>query len=284
MNGNHYIIMNGELLKEGLASISPSNRGMMYGDGCFETLRCYKGKFLKWEQHFNRLAGSFDYLEMGLPFTAEELKSQVKQLLKKNDDSGASSLVRIQCWREGQRGYKTSSRNASWLIQCKSIQTEKQPAKLHLAQTRCIPNQALVRKFKLSNGLNYIKAAQEAEKAECDDAVMLTVSEKVSETTISNLFWIKEDVIFTPSKNCDLLPGITRSLIIRLCKENGITMVEDEFEISDLLKAASVFCTNSIIEIREVENIGNVKFRLNHPLLKRIKESFETYKISELKP
>src|SRR5690606_40400625 len=60
----------------------------------------------------------------------------------------------------------------------------------------------------ISNGLNFIQAAREANNLGANDALLLTTSNKISETTIANIFWVKGNTVFTPSKICDLLPGI----------------------------------------------------------------------------
>ena len=89
-------------------------------------------------------------------------------------------------------------RKAHWMIQASEYESNKKELKLAVAQTRCIPSEALERKYKLSNGLNYVKAAQEAARSSCDDALMLTVDGEVSETTSANIFWVNEGKIFTP--------------------------------------------------------------------------------------
>lgn len=278
------IILNGNLLQEDQASVSPANRGMMYGDGCFETLRSYKGKFLKWEAHFNRLAKGLDYMEMDLPFSSEELREQVHQLLQENDLLNEQAYIRIQCWREGGRGYAPSSTEASYLIETNIYHAVSKPICLKIAETRCIPNESLNRRYKLSNGMNYIKAAQEAKEAGCRDALMLTVNDSISETTTANLFWIKEHGVITPARDCDLLPGITRSIVMELCREHQVPIKEGRFSLRELHDAEAVFCTNSLIEMLEIEQIEDRKYQLEHPLFKQLSEAFKRYKEAELKP
>ncbi|MEX2605421.1 MAG: aminotransferase class IV [Gracilimonas sp.] len=289
-----YIILNGMLIQESEARISPLNRGLMYGDGCFETFRSYAGKFLGWELHFERLSDGLDYLEIQAPFSSTELKSQVLQVLEKNDLTEKEAMIRFQCWRVGERGYATSSRKMNWLIQSSEIQSKKTPLRLLLAKTRCIPSVALDRKYKLSNGLNYIKAAQEAMNAGCDDSLMLTINNKISETTVANLFWIKEGKIFTPSVKCDLLPGVTRELVIQVMNRADIELEVGEFEWSDLKQAETLFCTNSLIEILEVASISQlmgergdsaneiINFNTDHSKLKKLKNAFQEFKIEEM--
>ena len=282
MKSSSVVVLNGKLMQEAEAMVSPFNRGMMYGDGCFETLKSYNGKFLGWGKHFERLKAGLDYLELDPPFTSEELAKEVIQLIEANQLKNVEAMIRIQCWRNGSRGYSTSSRNAGWMMQASVLSEMKNSVDLILAETRCIPAAALERKYKLSNGLNYIKAAQEAKANSCDDALMLTINDMLSETTSANIFWIKGGEVFTPSTHCDLLPGITRNIIIECIDSLGLPLHEGEFRFNDIENAESVFCTNSLIEMKEVASIGSHRYETHNSVLSKIKKAFEAYKSQEL--
>lgn len=275
------MILNGQIIEESAAAISPLNRGLMYGDGCFETLRSYSGKFLGWSNHVERLKSGLEYLNMECPVSPRELESHIRTLLNHNQLENTEAIIRIQCWRDGKRGYTPDSTKASWMVQAGKLQNEAKELKLAVAKTRCIPSEALERKYKLSNGLNYIKAAQEAGERSCDDALMLTVDDKVSETTSANIFWIKEGKVHTPSEECDLLPGVTRSMVMDVIQSLGIPVEESVYDLSSVKKAEAVFCTNSLIEIVEVISLDDIRFEVNHPLSMKIKVGFEQYKVQE---
>jgi branched-subunit amino acid aminotransferase/4-amino-4-deoxychorismate lyase len=276
-----HIILNGELVEEQEARVSPLNRGMMYGDGCFETMRYYAGSFLRWNRHFQRLQDGLEYIGIDPAFTAEELMEQVLSLLEANRLAETEAMIRIQCWREGGRGYITDSKRMGWMIQAGKPVSNASPLKLTVAKTRCIPSAALRRKYKLSNGLNYIKAAQEASQRQCDDSLMLTIEDMISETTSANIFWVKDEVIYTPSVKCDLLPGVTREVMIEVIEDLGIKLEEGEFGLDEINKAEAVFCTNSLIEIKEVGTLDNHIFETDHPMLMKLKTGFEQRKVQE---
>jgi branched-subunit amino acid aminotransferase/4-amino-4-deoxychorismate lyase len=282
MSETPFIILNGKIIAEQEAWVSPLNRGMMYGDGCFETLKWYSGSFLKWDLHVQRVEAGLEYLEISPAFTPAELRRQLITLIERNQLLEKEGMIRIQCWRKGERGYKTDSSNMGWLIQASEITPHHSPLKLTEAETRCIPSAALDRNYKLSNGLNYIKAAQEARNVQCDDALMLTVGGKISETTSANIFWVKDDQVFTPSKKCDLLPGITRELVIEVIKSVGIELAEGIFTPEDIQSAEAVFCTNSLIELRSVASLDKINFEVDHPLFLKIKDNFDQFKQKEL--
>lgn len=282
MSDPRYIILNGEITEGQEARVSPLNRGMMYGDGCFETMRYYAGSFLRWDRHFQRLEDGLEYLGINPAFTADELMEQILKLIEANKLSKNEAMVRIQCWREGGRGYATDSMDMGWMIQAGEAFSDSASLKLTVAETRCIPSAALERKYKLSNGLNYIKAAQEASLRQCEDSLMLTVDDVISETTTSNIFWVKGDTVYTPSIECDLLPGVTRELMLEVISTLGIHLEEGEFGLEGIQKAEAIFCTNSLIEVKEVSSLDDSIFEAGHPMVMKLKAGFEQQKVKEL--
>lgn len=277
------VCFNGDFLPIEEVKVSPFNRGMMYGDGCFETIKSYSGRFLNLKAHFSRLSASLNYLNLKSPFTGIEFEKYLLELLRVNELNSYNGLIRFQCWRQGGRGYQTNNDSIQWVIRAKKlIESNTLPISLVTSTIPVIPSQALERSMKLSNGINYILASNEATKNNAQDALMLTIDGKVSETTISNIFWGQGNQVFTPSKNCDLLPGITRNLVIQELKSSEINIQEGEYKLDDLYSADYVFTTNSISEIRPVSRIDNTTFDVNHHVLKRITDLFEVLKVKRL--
>src|SRR5437773_1691656 len=98
------VLLNGQFVPEQEAMISVLDRGFLYGDGLFETLRVFNGKPFRWQQHLERLQRGADFLKISLPFAPEELSDFVEQLIAKNQMP--SSLLRITLARGvGPRGY-----------------------------------------------------------------------------------------------------------------------------------------------------------------------------------
>ncbi len=280
----NFIVYNGQLLPEEEVRISPANRGIMYGDGCFDTFRFYKGKFLRLEAHFERTKATAEYLGIDVMFDFEGFKAKILELLEANELLNEDAMVRVQCWREGSRGYRTDSVQGNWLTICTPYMASKEPIDLATVNTRTIPSEALDRKFKLSNGINYIIASREASKKGADDALMLTINEKVSETTIANVFWIKGNTCFTPSLECDLFPGITRNTLISLLRRNNdFKVIEGEFSVDKIKAADSVFTTNSLKEVVPVKSIDEVRFDVNHKSISIAEEMYELFKKKNLK-
>lgn len=280
---SRFININGTLFPEEEASLSANSRAVSYGDGCFETFVSYKSKFLHFEDHFSRLQSGLKYLEMNLDLTKDQMKSEVQKLLEENELEDEDSVVRIQCYREGSSGYFDISDRSGFIISNRSIPERSESIKLKTVSIPAIPSAALERKVKLSNSINYIKAAQEAKKKGGDDALMLTIDKNISETTISNIFWIKGSQVFTPSVNCDLLPGVTRSLLIKLIDQDTESrLIEGAFRPEDIYSAEAVFCTNSVMEMKPVSRIDDFSYKTDHSIVEKLKDDFKVYKEKRL--
>lgn len=278
-----FVNINGTLIPEEEASLPATSRALSYGDGCFETLVSYKGKFLHFEDHFARLQSGLKYLEMNLDLTKDLLKSEVQKLLEKNELEDEDSVVRIQCYREGSSGYFNISDRSGFIISNRPIPERGESLNLKTVSIPTIPSIALERKVKLSNSINYIKAAQEAKKKGGDDALMLTVGSKISETTISNIFWVKGNQVFTPSVNCDLLPGVTRSILTELIiLDSELQLIEGAFGLEDIYSAEAVFCTNSVMEMKSVSSVDDHLYKTEHSVFEKLKDDFKVYKEKRL--
>lgn len=280
---NRFAAYNGEILPEAEILVSPLNRGMMYGDGCFSTFKSYKGKFFALEAHFNRLRAGVEYLGIEVPFGFEDFKSKILELLDANKETEKECIIRVQCWREGARGYATNSSTGNWLTVSMPLKEVIDSVSLSTVSAKTIPAKALTREFKLSNGLQYILASNEAQKSGADDALLFTLDGLISETTIANIFWVKGDEIYTPSIDCDLYPGITREMCIQILdKRAEFSVITGHFQFENMLDSDCVFITNSIKELIPVSRIDDQVFPIDHPTFLSIKEAFSDYKDQNL--
>lgn len=286
MKNDRWVIYDGRLVKAAQPVVPVESRGLMYGDGCFETLRLYEGLYFKLKEHLNRLRAGAKFLGMEYPADLKKssLKKLVSELLQSNKLLNGDTVVRIQLWREGKRGYDDfGAGKTHYSILAASLHAISESVSLATVSNRRIPDEALPSKFKLCNNINYITAARQARQKGADDALMQTVDGYLSETTIANIFWISGNMVFTPSEKCDLLSGITREVLIDLIKRRGgVEIKEGEFGIKDILKAEAVWICNSVRELLAVSQIDGQKYNIRHPFVNTLKSDFETYLKEEL--
>ena len=126
-----------------------------------------------------------------------------------------------------------------------------------------------------NNLINNILAKIEANHAKADDALMLDLNGFVAETNATNIFMIKKGAVFTPFADA-CLPGITRGLIIELCKENKIPIFEKNISVTEFYNADQVFTTGTMGELAQVVEIDKRKINNNGMLLKKLKSLFKT--------
>jgi branched-chain amino acid aminotransferase len=114
--------------------------------------------------------------------------------------------------------------------------------------------------LKHNNFLPYTMAALFAKKQKWNDAVLLNTEGRICDTTIANIFLIKDEIVHTPSLAEGCIAGVMRKNILQQLAKNNTRVIEDEITIEDLLQADEVFLTNSIYNIRWVQNIGDKKY------------------------
>lgn len=283
---SQYVIFDGSLQRSDEPAAPVTSRGLMYGDGCFETLRSYSGGLLKLNEHLKRLKKGLNYLNIPYPNDLQptSLKKQIKSLLQKNELIETDGIIRLQVWRSGNRGYKIPEPGESrYSITTTKLAEPKEAYKLATVSTKRVPSTSVPAKYKLTNGLNFIIAASQASQKNADDALMETIDNYISETTIANVFWLKDEVIYTPSTECDILPGVTRSIVLKLVRESlNIELRAGTFTVEEVKKADRVWICNSVKEIAPVCAIDDRRFETGGPLLDKLKGEFQRFRDNHL--
>jgi len=268
------IWINGELLHRDKAKVSVFDSVVQGGDAVWEGIRVYDGKIFCFDKHLNRLMESAKSMDFQDIPTLEYIKDAVFSTLKAN---GMKDETHIRLTLT--RGEKiTSGMNPKLnrfgftlivLAEWKPSIYSGKKLKLVTANIRRNSPLCLDSKIHHNNLINNILAKIEANQAGVDDAVMLDLNGFVAETNATNLFMIKNGVVSTPfPKAC--LPGITRGLIIEICKNNNIPISEQDISLTELYNADEVFTTGTmgelarVIEIdkRKIENKGGVLMQL----------------------
>lgn len=279
------VVLNGEILDEDRACVPATSRGVKYGDGCFETLRAYNGQFLALGQHLKRLREGLEFLSIVSPNIVEknEFTRQTDKLLKVNNLFKTEAVVRLQVWREGGRGYRSTSTQAGYVLTANTYDSPQSSLHLATVETKRTPSTAVPSSYKLSSGLNHIIAAKQAAVQGADDALVETVDGFVAETTIANIFWKRGNQVYTPSVGCDILPGVTRNIICHILNDRlGVELQESQFTVGDIKNADAVWVCNSLREIQQVIRIDDTRFNNESPFIQLLKNEFATYRKEQL--
>lgn len=259
--------VNDELVPYEEAAVSVQDRGFLYGDAAFETLRVYGGEPFEWAAHANRLERTCDLLEIDHGLDRADLRRRVDETLAGNGI--ADAYVRLSVTRGVQPGKLTPAPDVdpTVVVIVKGLPrggTEGDPAwgapaRLRTVATRRAPDEAIPSEAKTHNYLGGILARLELRGSDADEALMIDTDGYVAEGATSNVFFVSNDALRTPSLDGPVLPGITRSVVMNLAREEGIPLEPGRYGPGDIRAADEAFVTNSTWEVRPVETIDDVE-------------------------
>jgi branched-chain amino acid aminotransferase len=262
----NYFNYNGKIYKEGSPVVGADNRGLRYGDGLFETMKMKNGRLLFEDEHFARLWKGLKILAFDLPkhFTAEGLLQEIKALAKKNDHETAAR-VRLNIVRGDGGLYDAKSHLPGYIIQTWPLAADNGEWNSNglilgiyeAAKKSC----DILSNLKHNNYLPYVLAALHAKKEKWNDAIILNTNGRICDTTIANIFIIKDSVVYTPSLSEGCVAGIMRRILIKNLVNANWELVEQDLNLDHLLAADEVFLTNSLYNIRWVQRIGEITYR-----------------------
>jgi len=251
-----FVLINGNIIEKNKAGLSPHDHSYRYGDGLFETMKISNGNILLEEYHFERLFSGLEMLKFKIPahFSKQKISEKVKELCKKNNYKELAR-VRLSVSR-GSGGLFDCDNKMSYVIECWPL--EKNDFNENGLVIDIFPDaKKSIDKFsnlKSANYLLYVMAAIWAKENKLNDALILNQHERICDATIANIFWVKEEKIFTPSLSEGCVAGVMRKKILELPIQNSRFLVEESVLTEDiLLHADEVFLTNAITGIRWVK-------------------------------
>jgi branched-chain amino acid aminotransferase len=282
---------NGRLHPADEPSISPLNRGFLYGDAIYEVWRTYHGVIFAWEEHCRRLELSAAALHMALPFSREKLLSGIKETaaaFRARKPSADDLYIRVQVTRgTGQIGLDTAlavETDFTILVQeNKLFPPEKFNAglRLSLATLRRNPPEALNPAWKTGNYLNNILCLREARAGGADEVVIANLAGEIAEAAVSNSAFVRDGEVVTPPLSAGILAGITREILInKVAPAAGIKVSEKSIRPADLAQMQECFLLSSTKDLTPVAKIddrdfhvapGSVTIRLKKAFLEHAK-------------
>ena len=271
---NSYALLNGQIILKDKVTISPNDRGFIYGDGIYETIRIHHGKPFLWEWHMTRLIEGAKTINLKVPLTPLEFSEKTKELIKLNRSSNC--IARLTITRgPGKRGYDfTGDEPPTSLISLYEIpKIEKKGISLSITNIRVAAGDILT-SIKSNNKLGSVMAKRFAKEKNTDDGLIINSEGNITETSSANFFYIKDETIRTPPINDGLLPGVTRRLVIALASRLGKTVEEESIKPKQLEKVDAIFVTSAATGIRNVERIEATKLPSNK-LVNDLKNAYE---------
>ncbi|MFZ1452676.1 MAG: aminotransferase class IV [Ferruginibacter sp.] len=260
-----YLIFNGKLLKPESGIISANSRGLRFGDGLFETIKSINGQLEFIDEHFARLWKGLQVLQFTIPkqFTPDHLEQEIKTLLKKNGHSKLAR-VRLTVFRGDGGLFDAADHKPNYLIQSWALPDEtgswNSNGLVLGIYTDVKKSCDILSNLKHNNFLPYALAALHAKKEKCNDAILLNTEGRLCDTSIANIFLIKDEVVYTPALAEGCIAGVMRRNLIEKLTAAGYKLVEGKVTVDELLDAEEVFLTNSIYNLRWVQSIGDKQY------------------------
>lgn len=257
-----WVYLNNQFVEDDQAKVSIFDRGFLFGDGIFETLRIYKGQPLFLDRHLQRLHHSCEALALILSTPEPAWEMLLHELVERNHLEHALVRITISRGVGGLGPDPTGCLTPTIVIFPRPLpqltkDQREQGVSIAIVNTRRQPSCALPTQVKSLNYLNNILAKQEAVKAQTFDGLMLNTDGHIAECTTSNIFFVKDQCLYTPSLQCGILPGITREIVLELAQTKGIAVQEGTYEPKDLLDADEGFLTNTGFGILPVSKIDS---------------------------
>jgi branched-chain amino acid aminotransferase len=262
------INFNGEIHEE--LSISVLDHGFLFGDSVYEVVCTFDNQPCFLEKHLDRLFDSAKAISLDIPRDKEWFVNQLQVTL--DAAKNAESYIRIIVTRGvGEINIDPSTcHNPNIIIIVREIDDSPESSYIkgiHVALVSIKRNSrdALNPNVKTGNYLNNVLAKVEANKLGAQDAIMVNPWGHLTEGTTSNLFFVREGRIHTPSLDCGLLSGITRKMVIQLSKENGFQVEEGIWPGEELQNADEIFLTGTIKRVMPVAFLDGRPVGLGKP-------------------
>jgi len=278
------IWLNGRLVDEADAKVSVFDHGLLYGDGVFEGIRVYSRRVFELEAHLRRLYESAKAIRLDVPMQKNELTSAIERTVEANGI--VDGYIRLVVTRGvGNLGLNPFTCKDSSLfiiadkIQLYSEELYETGMKIISATTARNHPLTIPPQVKSLNYLNNILAKIEALDNNVPEAVMYNHEGYVAEATGDNVFIVRNGVICTPPVEAGALEGITRNLVIRLAKKEGLEVVEKNLTRCDLYICDEFFLTGTAAEVIGIVEIDGRTVGDGKPGLvtKLLREKFFKY-------
>lgn len=246
-----YVYVNGNVLPLAEAHVSVLDHGFLYGAGLFETMRTVGGRPMFWQEHVARLRESAEVLGITIPWSDEEMEQGIVETVRANELQEA--YVRLSVTRGvGALGPSGKSCATPTLVVyvkelvLPSPSVYQQGRNLLVLQTvRSTPETDV--RVKSLNYLNSLLAYRELERRGGGEGIQLSPLGHVAEGAVSNLFFVVQGELWTPSLDTGILPGITRGWVIEQAWHMGLTVREMQFTLVDVAAAREAFTTSSVV-------------------------------------
>jgi len=275
-----WVYLNGDFLESSQAKISPLDRGFTFGEGVYEVIPSYGKNFFLFHEHFNRLKSSLEQTFIPYPEELSNLQDILSDLYDRNGFSNQYFYIQVTRGVQEFRSHQDNSIKAPTVFITSQnlelnpyrINPDKKGLRVRLEEdirwARC--------DIKTTGLIGNVIPLHDQTKDQVDE-IIFHKDGRINEGSKSNVFFVKDNVVYTPSLKQNILPGVTRAFVIELLKKNKIPLFEESIPLSFIHDSDEIWLTSSTKEIQPIEIIDDYKLpKKNSDLLiwKRLLNSF----------
>ena len=274
------VFLNDKLVDIDKASVSVTDSGFLYGAGLFETMRSYNGVVFSLNDHLDRLFFSAGSLSIENSYDKKFITDAIYKVLQANKLTDARLRLTLT---GGPMSEPEEKRQATLLITATKIQPYppeyyKNGVLVVLCPFRQNVSEPIYR-HKTTNYFSRMIALKLAHQKRAAEALWFTVDNRLAEGCISNVFLVKDSVLYTPPIETPVLAGVARKTVCQIALKNSIKLVEKDLSIDDLLAADEIFLTNVIMHIMPVNRVekhtvGDGKVG---PMTRKLQKKFDEF-------
>jgi len=280
------VYLNGEYLPLDQAKISVLDRGFLFADGVYEVIPAYGGRLLRMQEHMQRLQNSLDAIRLENPLTNPQWQEIAEKLLLDNPNAGPGDdqYVYLQVTRgvaaKRNHGFPDEVNQTVFLMVSEMAPVNKEELRPGVSAITLDDIRWKACNIKSISLLGNILLRQQANDKDAAEAILINEG-MVTEGAASNVFAVIDDVLVTAPTGSQLLPGITRDLIIELAAENNISFEERDFTEKELLSASEIWFTSSIKEILPVVELNGKAVANGQPgpIWEKMIDIYQAYKV-----
>jgi D-alanine transaminase len=263
------VFLNGEYLPMEEAKISPMDRGFLFGDGIYEVVPSYNGRLVGFGPHILRMKTGLDAIALKLDFTENDWRKIAERLIQDNGSGNLGIYLHVSRGADDNR-FHAYPQNVMPTIFAFVINIPAEPvADKNIIKGYRVASCADLRwkrcNIKSTSLLGNVMHFQQGYDAGVNETILFNQYDELTEATTSNVFVVKNDIVSTPPLGNQLLPGITRLMLLdMLRKDNVIKFEERTISKQEVLEADEIWLTSSskeIVPVVELDGkpVGNGK-------------------------
>ncbi len=250
------------ILKSGSqACLNPLHSGFAHGFGIFETMRITGGRLEFWQAHCERFLHSAKVFNLHGNLTEAAILAAIRKLVQ--SEKLRDGVVKLSLLSEGAE--------SCCYVYSRSIKLPDESVRLQLNTQSVLNERSVLAGHKTHNYMEAMHLKQLAKSVGYFDQVRVNTAGFLTETSVANLFFVKDNILYTPALSTGILPGVIRAEVLKAARTHSIPVEEGHYPANSLITATTVFITNSSTGIVPVCSLTaddfDATYTIAHPLV-----------------